>query len=170
MLVLAIETSCDDTGSRGIGWEKDPSKWFLRQVTSTRIWGVVPELALETYRVHRAIVTEGAGVSQSYFERIDRHCCTQGPLSRSLPGALVCQIPAFASGLPFVGQSYWGSSFSHFLEKEETSEISFHRMVVSEAIPSLFVWRGSENSRDWDKPEMTRQGRLSIRCQALGLG
>jgi len=115
------------------------------------------------------IVTEALESAKVTLKEIDGIAVTQGPglVGSLLVGLSFAKSAAFASDCHSLGHHIEAHLSAIFLE-EKPPRFPFIGLVVSGATPLFFVWRGSENSRDWDKPEMTRQGRLSIGGQAFG--
>ncbi|MCX8108873.1 MAG: tRNA (adenosine(37)-N6)-threonylcarbamoyltransferase complex transferase subunit TsaD [Verrucomicrobiae bacterium] len=107
MTVLAIETSCDETGVAIIRAGRVLSNLIASQIgTHAEYGGVVPELAtrehLRNLPVLARLALESAGIDQGSLELI---AATRGP---GLPGALLvgfkaAQGLAYALRLPFIG-------------------------------------------------------------------
>ena len=117
MILLGIETSCDETAAAVIGRDPDPgARWAIRsnivasQVAIHREWGgVVPELASRQHVrdicgvVERAL--EEAGVS---WRGLDAVAVTQGPglVGSLLVGVAFAKAAAWAHGLPLVAVNH----------------------------------------------------------------
>jgi len=135
MLVLAIETSCDETAAAVVADGRE----ILSSVISSQVaihaeyGGVVPEIAsrkhLEMISPVIAQALAEAGVGFSALEGI---AVTRGP---GLSGALLVGLSAakaiaFARGIPFVGIHHIeGHLFAPFLE--QPVEFPFLALVVS---------------------------------------
>ena len=114
MLVLGIETSCDETAAAVV--EDSGARWRLRsnivasQVEIHREWGgVVPELASRQHVrdicgvVERALADGGAG-----WDRIDALAVTQGPglVGSLLVGVSFAKAAAWALNKPLVAVNH----------------------------------------------------------------
>lgn len=135
MLVLAIESSCDETAAAVVRDGREA----LSNVISSQVdihaeyGGVVPEIASRKHleAIYTVIVRalEDASVSLSQVEGV---AVTQGP---GLPGALLVGVSAakaiaFAKNLPIVGIHHIeGHIFASFLEQRV--EFPFLALVVS---------------------------------------
>ena len=111
MLVLGIESSCDETAAAVVrDGHEILSSVISSQIAIHKKWGgVVPELASREHLDKiDAIVTEAIQVSKIDLENIDAIAVTQGP---GLVGSLlvgVCYAKALAFGLnkPFIGVNH----------------------------------------------------------------
>lgn len=135
MLLLTIETSCDETAAAVV---RD-GRTVLSSVVSSQIathaeyGGVVPEIAsrmhLETIS---PVVEEALALSGTSFADLDGIAVTQGP---GLAGALLVGIAtakamSYACGLPLVGVNHIeGHLLAGFLERPV--ELPFLALVVS---------------------------------------
>lgn len=146
MLVLAIETSCDETAAAVVRDGRE----ILSSVVSSQIavhaeyGGVVPEIAS---RKHLEMISpvvgqalREAGVELSAIEGV---AVTRGP---GLSGALLVGLSlakalAFACGIPFVGVHHIeGHIFASFLE--QPVEFPFLALVVSGGHTHLYHVEG----------------------------
>ncbi|MBI4535093.1 MAG: tRNA (adenosine(37)-N6)-threonylcarbamoyltransferase complex transferase subunit TsaD [Ignavibacteriae bacterium] len=134
MIILGIETSCDETSAAVLDGGTVKSNVISSQLVHARYGGVVPELAS---RAHQRMIIEvvdealtKAGVTKNDLQSI---AATQGP---GLAGALLvglCFGKAMAYGLqvPFVGINHMeGHLYSNFLTKEKPS-YPFVSLIVS---------------------------------------
>lgn len=146
MLILAIETSCDETAAAVVRDGCD----ILSSVVSSQIaihaeyGGVVPEIAS---RKHLEMITPV--VSQALYEagqamnQIQGVAVTRGP---GLAGALLVGLSAakaiaFAQGIPFVGVHHIeGHIFAAFLE--QPIEFPFLALIVSGGHTHLYLVEG----------------------------
>ncbi len=134
MIVLGIETSCDETSAAILIDGKVKSNIISSQIIHQRYGGVVPELASRAHQkliipvVEKAIIDAGINKTQ-----IDGVAVTYGP---GLIGALLVGLnfaKAFAYGLkiPFVGVNHMQAHlYSNFLG-EEKPEYPFVCLIVS---------------------------------------
>lgn len=143
MRILAIETSCDDTGAAVI---LDGRK-ILSNIVSSQVsihqkyGGVVPELASRKHIESIVpIVSEAldrAGVS---LKEIDGIAVTQGPglVGSLLVGLSFAKSMAFATGLPFVGVNHVEAHLSAIFLEEKPPRFPFIGLVVSGGHTSLY--------------------------------
>jgi N6-L-threonylcarbamoyladenine synthase len=146
MIVLAIETSCDETAAAVV---RD-GRVILSSVVSSQIaihaeyGGVVPEIAsrrhLETIT---PVIIQALREADVGFSEIEGVVVTRGP---GLSGALlvgfsVAKAVAFACGIPFVGVHHIeGHIFAPFLE--QPVEFPFLALVVSGGHTHLYHVEG----------------------------
>jgi len=146
MLVLAIETSCDETAAAVVRDGRE----ILSSVVSSQIaihalyGGVVPEIAsrkhLETISPVITQALREAGVGLSAIEGI---VVTRGPgLSGALlVGLSIAKALAFSCGIPFVGVHHIeGHIFASFLN--QPVEFPFLALVVSGGHTHLYHVEG----------------------------
>ncbi len=147
MRVLAIETSCDDTGAAVI---LDGRK-ILSNIVSSQIpvhqkyGGVVPELASRRHIESIVpIVTEALESAGVTLKEIDGIAVTQGPglVGSLLVGLSFAKSVAFASGLPFVGVNHIEAHLSAIFLKEKPPRFPFIGLVVSGGHTSLYRMDG----------------------------
>jgi N6-L-threonylcarbamoyladenine synthase len=147
MLILAIETSCDDTGAAVV---LDGRK-ILANIVSSQVpihqkyGGVVPELAsrkhIESIVPIVAEALKTAGVS---LKDIDGVAVTQGPglVGSLLVGLSFAKSAAFAMGLPFIGVNHVEAHLSAIFLEEKPPRFPFIGLVVSGGHTSLFRMDG----------------------------
>jgi N6-L-threonylcarbamoyladenine synthase len=134
MIVLGIETSCDETSAAVLRQGRVAANQISSQLVHREFGGVVPELASRAHQrliipVVQAALDE-AGVT---LREIDGVAATQGP---GLVGALLVGLNfgkalAFALGRPFVGVNHMeGHLYSPFLA-EEPPRFPFLSLIVS---------------------------------------
>lgn len=126
MLVLGIETSCDETAVSVIeDGQKILSNVVFSQWVHKRYWGVVPELASrEHIKTLLPILQAALKEGKITLREIDGIAVTHGP---GLVGSLLIGL-SFAKGLsyalkiPFIGINHLeGHIFSNFLEYPDLS-------------------------------------------------
>ena len=157
MLVLGIETSCDETSAAVVDDGVVRSNVISSQLVHAKYGGVVPELAS---RAHQRLIIEvvdealrNAGVTKHQIKGI---AATQGP---GLVGALLVGLNfgkalAYGLGVPFVGVNHMeGHLYSNMLlaEKPEYPFVSLivsggHTMLV--VVNALFEHRLLGQTRD----------------------
>ncbi len=142
-IILAIETSCDDTGAAIL---LDGRK-ILSNVVSSQVsihqkyGGVVPELASRSHlEAIVPIVTEALGRAGVTLKEIDGIAVTQGPglVGSLLVGLSFAKSIAFAMGIPFVGVNHVEAHLSAIFLEEEPPRFPFIGLVVSGGHTSLF--------------------------------
>ncbi len=134
MIVLGIETSCDETSAAVVDEGVVKSNIISSQLVHAKYGGVVPELAS---RAHQRLIIEvvqealtNAGVTKGQLQGI---AATQGP---GLVGALLVGLnfgKALAYGLqvPFIGVNHMeGHLYSNMLSKNQPS-YPFVSLIVS---------------------------------------
>jgi tRNA N6-adenosine threonylcarbamoyltransferase len=143
MRVLAIETSCDDTGAAVIL----DGKQILSNVVSSQVsthqkyGGVVPELASRKHIESIVpIVTEALDLAKTKLEDVDGIAVTQGPglVGSLLVGLSFAKSLAFASGKPFVGVNHVEGHLSAIFLEEDPPRFPFVGLVVSGGHTGLF--------------------------------
>ena len=111
MRVLAIETSCDDTGAAVVL----DGRRILSNIVSSQVpihqkyGGVVPELASRKHIESIVpIVAEALEKAKVTLKEIDGIAVTQGPglVGSLLVGLSFAKSVAFATGLPFIGVNH----------------------------------------------------------------
>jgi N6-L-threonylcarbamoyladenine synthase len=147
MRVLAIETSCDDTGAAVI---LDGRK-ILSNVVSSQVsvhqkfGGVVPELASRKHIESIVpIVTEALEGANVTLKEMDGIAVTQGPglVGSLLVGLSFAKSIAFATGLPFIGVNHIEAHLSAIFLEENPPRFPFIGLVVSGGHTSLFRMDG----------------------------
>ena len=147
MRVLAIETSCDDTGAAVI---LDGRK-ILSNIVSSQVpihqkyGGVVPELASRKHIESIVpIVTEALEGANVTLKEMDGIAVTQGPglVGSLLVGLSFAKSIAFATGLPFIGVNHIEAHLSAIFLEENPPRFPFVGLVVSGGHTSLFRMDG----------------------------
>ena len=153
MLVLGIESSCDETAAAVLRGEQILSNVVSSQVEVHRPYGgVVPELASRhhirniVYVVHQAL--EDAGVT---LAELDGLAVTRGP---GLVGALLVGLQtakgmAYATGLPLVGVNHLEGHLqaSRLVEGAEPPPERHVALLVSGGHTTLILVEGFGNYR-----------------------
>ncbi len=147
MLVLAIETSCDDTGAAVIS----DGRKILSNIVSSQVpihqkyGGVVPELASRKHIESIVpIVTGALEVARITPKQVDGLAVTQGPglVGSLLVGLSFAKSVAFATGLPFVGVNHVEAHLSAIFLEEKPPKFPFIGLVVSGGHTSLYRMDG----------------------------
>ncbi|NWF94158.1 MAG: tRNA (adenosine(37)-N6)-threonylcarbamoyltransferase complex transferase subunit TsaD [Syntrophaceae bacterium] len=143
MRILAIETSCDDTGAAVVlNGRKILSNIVSSQVSvHQRYGGVVPELASRRHIESIVpIVTEALERAKVTLRDIDGIAVTQGPglVGSLLVGLSFAKSLSFVTGLPFVGINHIEAHLSAIFLEERSPKFPFIGLVVSGGHTSLF--------------------------------
>jgi N6-L-threonylcarbamoyladenine synthase len=147
MRILAIETSCDDTGAAVIlNGRKILSNIVSSQVSvHQKYGGVVPELASRKHIESIVpIVTEALKTAKVTLKEIDGIAVTQGPglVGSLLVGLSFAKSIAFATGLPLIGVNHIEAHLSAIFLEEKPLRFPFIGLVVSGGHTSLFRMDG----------------------------
>ncbi len=154
MLVLGIETSCDETAAALVRNGRDIlSNVIHSQVDTHRLYGgIVPELASrEHIKKIRPIVAEAFSLAGATLDDVDGIAVTHGPglIGSLLVGLTFAKAVAFAAGKPMVGVDHIeGHIYSVFVESPE-AQFPALALVVSGGHTNLF-WVESERG-DWSR-------------------
>ncbi len=152
MLVLGIETSCDETAAALVRDGREVlSNVIHSQVDTHRLYGgIVPELASrEHIKKIRPIVEEALSLAGGTLNDVDGIAVTYGPglIGSLLVGLTFAKAVAFAAGKPMVGVNHIeGHIYSVFVESPE-AQFPALALVVSGGHTNLF-WVDSEGG-DW---------------------
>ena len=111
MLILGIESSCDETAAAVVRDGREISSSIIAsQIDMHKPWGgVVPELASREHLAKiRPIVAEAMDRSGMTFDDLDAIAVTQGPglIGSLLVGVCYAKALAYAIGKPFVGVNH----------------------------------------------------------------
>lgn len=143
MIVLGIETSCDETAASVVGPDGVLSDVVHTQEIHQEYGGVVPELAGRAH-ADKVVTTVQAALSRAGIERPDAVAATAGP---GLIGAVLvglCFGKSLAAGwrVPFIGVNHLeGHLLSAMLEPDGPT-FPFLSLVVSGGHTSLYLARG----------------------------
>jgi len=146
--ILAVESSCDDTGVAVLEDFVVRSNCIASQEIHSRYGGVVPELAGRAHVVHLVptwdAALEAAGLRA---EDIDAVACTRGPgLQGSLTvGFAFAKAWAWSRSLPFLPVNHLHAHiWSHFLEPGPAPVFPFLCLLVSGGHTLLVEVRGPD--------------------------
>lgn len=156
MRILAIETSCDETGAAVIDdGRRIISNVVASQLAHTHTGGIVPEVAAREHLRSLDAITQtalrDAGIE---LREVDAIAATVGPglVGCLLVGANYARGLALAAGLPFVGVNHLeGHVYANWLYEGETAppepEIPAVVLVVSGAHSDLVLMEGHRRFR-----------------------
>jgi N6-L-threonylcarbamoyladenine synthase len=143
MLVLGVESSCDDTAAAVV----DDGKRILSNIVSSQIpvhrdyGGVVPELASRHHiRNIIPVISEALTRAELKLDDIDAFAVTRGPglIGSLLVGLSFMKAVAYASGKPFVALSHLEAHIHSVFIENEGIEFPALALVVSGGHTSLF--------------------------------
>lgn len=147
MLVLGIESSCDETAAAVVsGGSEMLSNVIASQIDiHGRYGGVVPEIASRKHM--EAIIPvaqqalDDAGVSMADIEGI---AATRGPglVGSLLVGLSTAKAMAFASGIPFAGVNHIEGHIAAIFLTKSRPEFPFIALVVSGGHTHIYLAKG----------------------------
>ena len=144
MLILGIESSCDDTAAAVLqnGESLRSSVLTSQDAVHTRFGGVVPELASRSHlQAVVPMVREALLRADTTLEKIDLIAVTRGPglIGSLLVGFSYAKALAYAAAIPLVGVDHMaGHILSVFLEENKPS-FPFISLVVSGGTSSIYL-------------------------------
>ncbi len=150
MLILGIESSCDDTAAAVLedGAILRSSVLTSQDAVHTRFGGVVPELASRSHlKAIVPMVRKALADANSSLEKIDLIAVTQGPglIGSLLVGFSYAKALSYATGIPLIGVDHMaGHILSIFLE-EEKPPFPFISLVVSGGTSSIYLAKGFDS-------------------------
>jgi N6-L-threonylcarbamoyladenine synthase len=134
MIVLGIESSCDETSVAVIKDEELTANLIASQDFHTKYGGVVPELSSRAHlQIVNPLVKDALVKSNIELKDVDLIAATAGPglIGALLVGLTYAKGLAFGSNKPFIGVNHIeGHIFSGFLMPEKP-EFPFICLVVS---------------------------------------
>jgi len=176
MLVLAIESSCDDTG---VAVVEDGRRILSNRVSSQievhqKYGGVVPELASRRHIETIVPVMHSAlEQAQTTLDDIDGVAVTCGPglVGSLLVGLSVAKSIAYAKGKPLVGVNHIDGHLCAVLLEREDLTFPFLGLVVSGGHTSLYRVEGVGTTHMLGKTRDDAAGEAFDKvAKALGLG
>ena len=145
-IILAIESSCDDTSAAVMVGGEIRSNVVATQQVHEQYGGVVPELASRAHQQHLIPVVEAAlqkaGVSK---QELDAVAFTQGPglLGSLLVGGMFAKTLALALGKPLIAVNHMRAHIlAHFIEDPRPT-FPFLCLTVSGGHTQLVVVRSA---------------------------
>ena len=135
MLILGIETSCDETAASVVqDGKRILSNVVYSQMVHNKYWGVVPELASrEHMKTILPVVRSALEEAKTELKKIEGVAVTYGP---GLVGSLLIGLSfakglSYSLGIPFIGINHIeGHIFANFLEHFDL-EFPFICLVIS---------------------------------------
>ncbi len=156
MLLLAIETSCDETAAAVVADSGDPARpWDVRsnivasQAEIHRAWGgVVPELASRQHvRDICGVVDRALAEADASWDRLDAIAVTQGPglVGSLLVGVAFAKATAASLGLPLVGVQHLAGHIESLVIEGGAMPLPAVALVVSGGHTNLYLVAGEES-------------------------
>ena len=107
VLVLGIETSCDDTAAAVVGSDGVRAEVVHSQCVHEAYGGVVPEIAARAHQEKVGVVVQAA-LKQAGIDRPDAVAATSGPglMGAVLVGMSWAKAYAYANSVPFLGVNH----------------------------------------------------------------
>lgn len=128
-IILAIESSCDDTSAAVLSGKRVLSNIVANQDVHHKYGGVVPELASREHQKNIVPVVDlalkTAGVDKSELHAI---AFTEGPglLGSLLVGGSFAKTLSLSLGIPLIAVNHMQAHIlAHFIEDDETNEPEF---------------------------------------------
>ena len=141
-IILAIESSCDETAAAVINGGKIASNVVATQSIHQRYGGIVPELASRAHQQHIIpVVTQAMEDANVQAAQLDAVAFTQGPglLGALLVGASFAKSMAFALGIPLIGVHHMRAHLlANFIEQPQP-KFPFLGLTLSGG-HTQFVW------------------------------
>ncbi|MCX5886186.1 MAG: tRNA (adenosine(37)-N6)-threonylcarbamoyltransferase complex transferase subunit TsaD [Proteobacteria bacterium] len=143
MLVLGIESSCDETAAAVVRNGKE----ILSSVVASQIpfhekyGGVVPEIASRKHlETMTPVIREALGTAGIPLHDIQGIAVTQGPglVGSLLVGISVAKAIAYVCGLPMIGVNHLEGHISAVILENSVPEFPFIALVVSGGHTSLY--------------------------------
>jgi N6-L-threonylcarbamoyladenine synthase len=152
MLILGIETSCDETAAAIVEETGDPARpWAVRsnviasQALLHREWGgVVPELASRQHiRDICGVVEQGLRAAHASWKDLGAVAVTQGPglVGSLLVGVAFAKAAAAAAGLPLVAVHHLAGHIESLVLQNGELPLPSVVLVVSGGHTSLYLVR-----------------------------
>ena len=179
MIVLGIETSCDETAAALV----EDGRRILSNVVASQVdvhavyGGVVPELASREHASNLNTIVdlclEQAWHGESAWDRVDGIAVTRGPglVGALLVGMAYAKALAFALEIPMVGVNHLEGHIRSVLLEHPAAELPALALVVSGGHTSLFLLDHENSCREISRTRDDAAGEaLDKLSKALGLG
>ena len=150
MLVLGIESSCDETAAAVVrNGEQLLSNVIASQIgVHSKYGGVVPEIASRKHmEAIVPVILEALDKAQAKLEDIDGIAVTQGPglVGSLLVGLSLAKALAFARGIPFVGVNHLKGHVAAVFLTERPPAFPFVALVVSGGHTHVYLVRNLDD-------------------------
>jgi N6-L-threonylcarbamoyladenine synthase len=142
MIVLGIETSCDETAASVVGPSGVLSDVVHTQEIHEEYGGVVPELAGRAH-ADKVVATVQAALSRADIEQPDAVAATAGPglIGAVLVGLCFGKSLAAGWGVPFIGVNHLEGHLLSAMLEPDGPDYPFLSLVVSGGHTSLYLAR-----------------------------
>ncbi len=143
MIVLGIETSCDETAASVVGPDGVMSDVVHTQEVHVAYGGVVPELAGRAH-ADKIVTTVQAALQRAGVDKPDAVVATQGPglIGAVLVGLCFGKAAAAGWGVPFVGVNHLEGHLLSATIEPSGPQFPFLSLVVSGGHTTLYLARG----------------------------
>ena len=140
MIVLGIETSCDETAASVVGPDGVLSDVVYTQEVHQEYGGVVPELAGRAH-ADKIVSTVQAALSRAQIDKPEAVAATAGPglIGAVLVGLSFAKTAAAGWGVPFIGVNHLEGHLLSATLEEDGPEFPFLSLVVSGGHTSLYL-------------------------------
>lgn len=140
MIVLGIESSCDETAAAVLSEEGIHSEITWSQEIHQQYGGVVPELASRAH-IDKVVACVRAALDEACIDKPDAVAATAGP---GLVGAVLvgfCFAKSLAAGwdVPFIGVNHLEGHLLSPLLEERAPDFPFLSLVVSGGHTTLYL-------------------------------
>ena len=143
LVVLGIETSCDDTAAAVVDGSGVRSDVVWSQDLHAKYGGVVPELASRAH-ASQVVPVVRAALAQAGVQRPDAIAVTAGPglMGAVLVGLCYAKGASLGWGVPFIGVNHLEAHLLSGLMEPEPPAFPFLSLVVSGGHTTLYAVRG----------------------------
>ena len=143
MVILGIETSCDDTAAAVVDATGVLSDVVWSQTLHTRYGGVVPELASRAH-AEQIVPVVRAALAEAGIERPDAIAVTAGPglMGAVLVGLSFAKAASLGWGVPFLGVNHLEAHLISGLMEPEGVQFPFLSLVISGGHTTLYLAHG----------------------------
>ena len=177
MLVLGIDTSCDDTSASLMSFNDESARVLSNIVSSQseihdKYGGIVPELASRRHmEMVWPVVSEALGEARPEDLGAIAVCHGPGLIGSLLVGTSFAKSISLSSGVPMIGVNHLeGHLLSSFLV-EPAPEFPFLSLVVSGGHTSLYMVRGFSDYEELGRTRDDAAGEAYDKVsKLLGLG
>jgi N6-L-threonylcarbamoyladenine synthase len=143
MLVLGIESSCDETAAAVVAGGKMLSNVIASQISDHRKYGgVVPEIASRKHiEAINPVIREALSEAQITFREIEGIAVTRGPglIGSLLIGLSTAKALAYALNIPLVGVNHLEGHIAASFLVSKTPDFPFVALVVSGGHTNVYL-------------------------------
>jgi len=176
MIILGIDTSCDDTSAAVVSRGEQILSSIVSSQTDihNKYGGIVPELASRRHvEMIWPVVDEALSAADISFDAVNAIavCCGPGLIGSLLVGCGFAKAVGYARNIPLVGVNHLeGHIFSAFLEKDKP-EFPFLSLIASGGHTSLFIVKGFGQYKELGRTRDDAAGEAYDKVsKLLGLG